>query len=134
MTYSTFAVCGATTSIQFQNIFLIPAGNPEHIQQLFPSPSPHTPMLSGLSCVQLFVTPSGFFVHGILQATHWSGLSLPSSKGSSRPRNQTPASLGSPALAGRFFTTSATWEALFPPTTGHHLLSVCGFTYSGFFI
>ena len=40
---------------------------------------------------------------------YWSG--LPSSKGSSQPRDQTP-SLRSPALAGRFFTTSATWEAL----------------------
>ena len=34
---------------------------------------------------------------------------MPSSRGSSQPRDQT-ASLTSPALAGGFFTTSATWE------------------------
>ena len=35
---------------------------------------------------------------------------MPSSRGSSQPRDQT-ASLTSPELAGSFFTTSATWEA-----------------------
>ena len=37
---------------------------------------------------------------------------MPSSRGSSQPRDQTP-SLMSPALAGRVFTTSTTWEAWF---------------------
>ena len=37
---------------------------------------------------------------------------MPSSRGSSQPGDQT-WSLMSPALAGRFFTTSATWEAPF---------------------
>ena len=36
---------------------------------------------------------------------------MPFSRGSSQPRTQTRASLTSPALAGGFFTTSATWEA-----------------------
>ena len=35
---------------------------------------------------------------------------MPSSRGSSQPRDQTHVSL-SPALAGGFFTTSAAWEA-----------------------
>ena len=35
---------------------------------------------------------------------------MPSTRVSSRPRDQ-PASLMSPALAGWFFTSSATWEA-----------------------
>ena len=34
-----------------------------------------------------------------------------SSRGSSQPRDRTCVSLISPALAGRFFTTSTTWEA-----------------------
>ena len=37
---------------------------------------------------------------------------MPSSRGSSLPRDQT-LSLSFPALAGRFFTTRATWEALY---------------------
>ena len=35
---------------------------------------------------------------------------MPSSRGSSQPRDQTQISL-SPALANGFFTTSATWKA-----------------------
>ena len=35
---------------------------------------------------------------------------MPSSKGSSQPRDRTYVSM-SPALAGRFFTTSANWKA-----------------------
>jgi len=49
----------------------------------------------------------GSSVYGILQAgiLEWVAISL--SRGTSPPRID-PAS---PALAGRFFTTSATWEA-----------------------
>ena len=36
---------------------------------------------------------------------------MPSSRGSSQPGTK-PTSAVSPALAGRFFTTSTTWEAL----------------------
>ena len=50
-------------------------------------------------------------VHGIVQARTLEWVAMPSSRGSSRPRDQT-RSLMSPALAGGFFTTSATWEAL----------------------
>ena len=43
------------------------------------------------------------------------------SRGSSRPRDGT-WSLKSPALAGRFFTTSATWEAPFTKVQGWRCL------------
>ena len=52
----------------------------------------------------------GFSVQRILQAIlEW--VAMPSSRGSSDPEIE-PESLTSPALAGRLFTTSATWEAL----------------------
>ena len=54
----------------------------------------------------------GSSVHGILQARILEGVAICFSWGSSwlRDQNQT-LSLMSPALAGRFFTTSITWEA-----------------------
>ena len=55
-------------------------------------------------------SPPGCSVHGILQARILEWVAVPSSRGSSRPKGE-PASLVSPALAGGFFTTSATWEA-----------------------
>ena len=61
-------------------------------------------MLSHFSCVQFFVTPSlcppGSSVHGILQARILEWIALPSSRGSSQPRDQTQISCS----AGRFFT------------------------------
>ena len=55
-------------------------------------------------------SPPGSSVHGILQARTLEWVAMPSSTGSSRPRAQTE-SLTSPALVGRFFTTTAIWEA-----------------------
>ena len=77
----------------------------------------HACMLNHFSRVWFFVTLwtvcslPGSFIHGILQARilEWVGIS--SSWGSSHPGIK-PTSLMSPALAGRFFTTSASWEAL----------------------
>ena len=72
-------------------------------------------MLSCFSCVQPFVTLrivaywAPLFL-GFSGQEYW-GVAMPSPKGSSRPRDQTPMSLMSPALAGEFFTTSPTWEA-----------------------
>ena len=67
-----------------------------------------------LSRVQLFVThilqPADSSVHGILQQEYWSGLLCSPPGGLSDPGIKT-ASLRSPALAGRFFITRATWEA-----------------------
>ena len=45
-------------------------------------------------------------------------VAMPSSRGSSWSRDQTPASLMSPALADKSFTTSATWKAQ------QHLLNI----------
>ena len=56
-------------------------------------------------------SPLGSSVHGILQARILVWVAMPSSRESSRLRDQTHVHY-SPALAGRFFTTSATWEAL----------------------
>ena len=51
---------------------------------------------------------------GVSRQQHWSGLPCPPP--GDRPLSGIkPASLRSPALAGRFFTTSATWEALTLP-------------------
>ena len=53
----------------------------------------------------------GSSVHGVLQAEILEWIAMPSARRSSQPRDRTQ-SLPSPALAGGFFTTSATWEAL----------------------
>ena len=63
-------------------------------------------------CNPVDCSPPGSSVHGMLQAGILEWVAMPSSRGSSWPRDLFPASLMSPALAGRFFTTSATWEAL----------------------
>ena len=56
-------------------------------------------------------TLPGSSVHGILQARILEWIAMHSSKGSSQSRVE-PTSPTSSALAGGFFTTSATWEAL----------------------
>ena len=63
------------------------------------------------SQVQLFPTLWDR-LHVILQARTLEGVAMPSSRGSSRPRDQTCVSLTSPALGGGFFATSPTWEVL----------------------
>ena len=69
-------------------------------------------VLSHFSCVWLFVTPwIAEYQAVVLQAKILEWVAMPSSRGSSQPRDQTHISM-SPALAGRFFTSSATWEAL----------------------
>ena len=60
-------------------------------------------------CNSMDCSPPGSSVHGILQAIKLEWIAMHSSRVSSGPRDQ-PVSLLSPALAGRFFTTSATWE------------------------
>ena len=65
-----------------------------------------------LSRVQLFATPwtaslPGSSVHGILQARILEWVVMPSSRGSSWPRDQTHVS----CIADRFFTISATQKA-----------------------
>ena len=73
-------------------------------------------VLSRLTRVRLFATlwtveRPGSSVLGILQARILQRVASSFSRGSSRPRDGV-VSLASPALAGVFFTTSATWEVL----------------------
>ena len=56
-------------------------------------------------------SPPGSSVHGILQVRMLEWVTVPSSR-ASYPNKDEPASRMSPALAGGFFTTSTTWEAL----------------------
>ena len=55
-------------------------------------------------------SPPGSSVPGILQARILQWVAMPSSRGSSRPRDGIHVSYA-PALAGGFFTTGATWGA-----------------------
>ena len=73
-------------------------------------------MPSHFSCVQLFATPwtvahQASLSMGFPRQEYWSELPFPSPGALPDPGIE-PASLMSPALAGRFLTTSATWEAL----------------------
>ena len=67
-----------------------------------------------LSCVQFFLcdsmdcSPLGSSVHGILQARALEWVAMPSSRGSSQPRDQTKVS----HIAGGFFTVRATSKTL----------------------
>ena len=77
----------------------------------------HACMLGCFSCVQLFATPwspLGSPAHGILQARILEWVVVPSSRGSSQPRDQTCFSSVS-CIGSRCFTTSATWKAI------HHM-------------
>ena len=60
-------------------------------------------------CNPMDYSLSGSSVQGILQASILEWVAMPSSRGSFRPRDQTLISM-SPALAGGFFTISATWD------------------------
>ena len=66
------------------------------------------------SCLSLWdpmdCSPPGFSVHGILQARILEWVAMPSSRHLPDPGIE-PASLKSAALAGGFFTISATWKA-----------------------
>ena len=70
-------------------------------------------------CDPMDCSPPGSSVHGISQARILGGLLFPSPGDLSNLRIK-PRSL---ALAGRFFTTSATWEVLFSFEHGYILLS-----------
>ena len=54
-------------------------------------------------------SPPGSSVHGILQEEYWSGCPCPP-PGDLPDPGVKPASLASPAMAGGFLTTRATWE------------------------
>ena len=61
----------------------------------------------------------GSSIHEILQAKVLEWVTMPSSRGSFQPKDQT-CSLVSPALAGGFFTTRDTWEAPTPSGPTHN--------------
>ena len=63
-----------------------------------------------LNWTELNCSLPGSSVHGIFQARILEWVSIPFSRGSSQPRDQTRV-LVSPALAGGLFTSTATWEA-----------------------
>ena len=73
-------------------------------------------VLTHFSRIQLFVTlwtvaRQASLSMGFSRQEYWSGLPCPPPGGLPHPGIE-PASLMSPALAGGFFTTSSTWEAL----------------------
>ena len=77
-------------------------------------------MLSHFSCVQLFlslwtVALQVPLLMGFSRQEYWSGLPCPP-PGGLPDSGLEPISLRSPALVGRFFTTSAAWEA---PLSAH---------------
>ena len=80
-------------------------------------------VLSHFSHMQLCVTlwtvacQAPLFM-GFSRQEYWSGLPFSPPRDLPDPGIE-PESLTSPALAGRFFTTSDTWEALFPNTRTH---------------
>ena len=61
-------------------------------------------------CDSVDCSPPGSSVHGIPRQENWSELPFPSLGDLPNPGMELK-SLASPALAGGFFTTSATWEA-----------------------
>ena len=75
----------------------------------------HAESLQSLSHVQRFVIPRTVALQapvslGFSRQEYWNGLPCPSPGYLPNPGVES-TSLMSPALAGRFFTTSATWEA-----------------------
>ena len=71
----------------------------------------HAYVLSGFSCVPLFVTPMAPLSMGFSSQEYRSGLPFPPPGNLPNPGIK-PMSLLTPALASGFFTISATWEAL----------------------
>ena len=81
-----------------------------HAQSLQSCPTLCSPM----DCTHQAALSTGFF-----RQEYWSGLPSPSPGDLPDPRIEL-ASLASPALAGRFFTTSALWEAPHMPWENHN--------------
>ena len=73
----------------------------------------HQSQLAGMCptlCSPMDCSPPGSSVHGILQARLLEWVAIPFSRGILRTQGSDLCILTSPALAGGFFTTSATWE------------------------
>ena len=108
--------CVAISSSRDQNCISCVAGRFFNDEPLGKPIQVYVCVLSSFSCVQLFATvwTVGSSVHGILQARILSGLPCPHPRDLPDPGM---AFLISPALAGGFFASSPTWEALFRSTT-----------------
>ena len=63
-------------------------------------------------CDSMDCSPPGSSLQGIIQARTLEWVVVSSSRGSSQPRDGTQLFFVFPVLAGRFFVTNATWEAL----------------------
>ena len=74
-------------------------------------------------CDPMDCSPPGSSVHGILQARILEWVAMPSSRGSSQPRDLTGVS----CIAGRFFASRVTREALLSPSHMHWRL-LCVFS------
>ena len=75
--------------------------------------------------------PHGLIVHGILQARILEWVAVPFSRGSSQPRDRTQVS----HIAGRFFTSWATREAFYIPTSNvYELQFLCILTYTSYYL
>ena len=74
-------------------------------------------------CNLMDCTPPGFSVQRFSRQEYWSGLPCPP-PGELPDPGIKPVSLTSPALAGRFFTMSATYEAPQHKYVGNFLLSL----------
>ena len=81
-----------------------------------------TPLCPTL-CNPIDCSPSGSSVHGISQLRILEWVAMPFSKGDLSDPGIDPHSLMSPALAGRFFTTSTTWEE--GPESWSNITSEC---------
>ena len=71
----------------------------------------HLYMLSCFSCVWVFVAHQDLLSMGFSRHEYWNGLPYSLPRDLPNPGIK-PTPLPSPALAGKFFTTSTTWETL----------------------
>ena len=69
-------------------------------------------------------SPPGSYAHGILQARILEWVAVPLLQGIFPTQGLNPC-LMSPALAGRFFTNTATWEAQSNSAAAAKLLQLC---------
>ena len=72
-------------------------------------------------CDPMNCSPPISSVHGILQARILEWVAVPSSRGSSLPKDRTCVPYASPSFLGKFFTTSTIWEAPCGSKTGPSL-------------
>ena len=72
-------------------------------------------------CDPMSSSPPGSSVYGVLQARILEWVTISSSRGSSKPRGRTQVS----CTAGRFITTSTTWEAPYQGWSGMLVTQSC---------